>query len=148
MMGTGTAKGDMRAREAAEAALSSPLLEDIDLSGAKGVLVNISGGLDMTIGEFESVGDTIRHFTTDSATVVVGTVIDPELNDELKVTVVVTGLELQGSGRRSFAQRSTVNRSDRPTFSRQVPQPIIDTEDHIETDVLDVPAFLRQEEEI
>ena len=82
----------MRAREAAECAVASPLLEDVDLSGAKGVLVNISGGLDMTIGEFETVGDTIRQFTSDNATVVVGTVVDTTLNDELKVTVVVTGL--------------------------------------------------------
>ncbi|MAH61750.1 MAG: cell division protein FtsZ [Legionellales bacterium] len=147
MMGSGSAKGDMRAREAAEAALSSPLLEDIDLSGAKGVLVNISGGLDMTIGEFESVGDTIRHFTTDSATVVVGTVVDPELNDELKVTVVVTGLESQTGSRRLFSQRSALGRADRPSFNRTVPQPILDSEEQIETDVLDVPAFLRQEEE-
>ena len=92
MMGTGVAKGEDRARIAAEAAISSPLLEDINLSGAKGVLVNITAGLDMSIGEFETVGDVIRGFITESATVVVGTVIDPNLNEEMRVTIVVTGL--------------------------------------------------------
>jgi cell division protein FtsZ len=93
MMGTAKASGDNRAVEAAEAAVSSPLLEDISLSGAKGVLVNITGGMDMSIGEFEEVGEVIKSFTSDQATVVVGTVIDPELKDELRVTIVVTGLE-------------------------------------------------------
>jgi len=93
MMGSGNAKGEDRARCAAEAAISSPLLEDIDLSGAKGVLVNITAGSDMSIGEFEIVGDTIRDFTSEQATVVVGTVIEPDMQDEMKVTIVVTGLD-------------------------------------------------------
>ena len=88
MMGSGNAKGEDRARCAAEAAISSPLLEDIDLSGAKGVLVNITAGSDMSIGEFEIVGDTIRDFTSEQATVVVGTVIEPDMQDEMKVTIV------------------------------------------------------------
>jgi len=92
MMGTGCASGPTRAREAAEAAISSPLLEDVDLAGARGVLVNITAGLDMSIGEFEEVGDAIKSFTSDDATVVVGTVIDPEMKDELRVTLVATGL--------------------------------------------------------
>lgn len=92
MMGTGVSSGEHRARLAAEAAIASPLLEDVDLSGAKGVLVNITSGLDLSIGEFEEVGDVIREITSDSATVVVGTVIDPELRDEVRVTVIVTGL--------------------------------------------------------
>jgi cell division protein FtsZ len=93
MMGTAKATGDNRAVEAAEAAVSSPLLEDIALTGAKGVLVNITAGLDMSIGEFEEVGEVIKSFTSDQATVVVGTVIDPDMKDELRVTIVVTGLE-------------------------------------------------------
>lgn len=93
MMGTAMASGEDRAREAAEAAVSSPLLEDITLSGAKGVLVNITAGMDMSIGEFEQVGEVIKGFTSDQATVVVGTVIDPEMQDQLRVTIVVTGLE-------------------------------------------------------
>ena len=92
MMGTGKASGPNRAVEAAQHAVSSPLLEDVDLAGARGVLVNITAGLDMTIGEFEAVGNTVKDFASDDATVVVGTVIDPEMTDELRVTVVATGL--------------------------------------------------------
>ncbi len=98
MMGTGAATGENRAREAAEAAINSPLLEDIDLAGAKGILVNITAGMSLSIGEFDEVGNTVRDFADDDATVVVGTVIDPELDAELRVTVVATGL---GEGRRA-----------------------------------------------
>ncbi|MEM1141568.1 MAG: cell division protein FtsZ [Pseudomonadota bacterium] len=92
MMGTGSSRGENRAREAAERAIHSPLLDDIDLAGARGILVNITAGLDMSLGEFSEVGDTIEEIASEEATVVVGTVIDPELSDELKVTVVATGL--------------------------------------------------------
>lgn len=92
MMGSGSAMGEKRAREAAETALQSPLLEDINLAGAKGVLVNITAGMDMSIGEFDEVGTTVREYADDDATVVVGTVIDPEMHDELRVTVVATGI--------------------------------------------------------
>jgi len=92
MMGTGRASGDQRAREAAELAIRSPLLEDINLSGARGILVNITAGLDLAIGEFDEVGNTVKEFARDDATVVVGTVIDPDMVDEMRVTVVATGL--------------------------------------------------------
>jgi len=92
MMGSASARGEGRAEAAAEQAVGSPLLEDINISGARGILVNITAGMDLTIGEFEEVGETIRQFASDNATVVVGTVIDPELTDELRVTVVATGL--------------------------------------------------------
>ena len=92
MMGSGSASGEKRARQAAETALQSPLLEDINLAGAKGVLVNITAGMDMSIGEFDEVGTTVREYADDDATVVVGTVIDPEMRDELRVTVVATGI--------------------------------------------------------
>ncbi len=92
MMGTGVASGENRARIAAESAISSPLLEDVDMSGARGVLVNITAGMDMSIGEFEEVGDAVKNIMAEGATVVVGTVIDPELRDEVRVTVIVTGL--------------------------------------------------------
>ena len=149
MMGTGIAKGDMRAREAGEAAVASPLLEDVDLSGAKGVLVNISGGLDMTIGEFETVGDTIRQFTSDSATVVVGTVVDTSLNDELKVTVVVTGLVQKTTANRFGSRQHIINRtvSKRSQDSGLAKQGDVLNDDE-ETDLLDVPAFLRQDSEL
>ncbi|MFK7974938.1 MAG: cell division protein FtsZ [Halioglobus sp.] len=92
MMGTGHAKGENRAREAAEKAINSPLLDDIDLAGARGILVNITAGYDLSLGEFSEVGDTIEEFASEEATVVVGTVIDPDMKEELKVTVVATGL--------------------------------------------------------
>ena len=92
MMGTGRAVGDERAREAAEAAIASPLLENVNLSGAKGLLVNITSGMDLTIGEFEEVGNTIKELASDDATVVVGTAIDPEMRNELRVTIVATGI--------------------------------------------------------
>jgi cell division protein FtsZ len=92
MMGTGHAKGENRAREAAEKAINSPLLDDINLAGARGILVNITAGFDLSLGEFSEVGDTIEEFASEEATVVVGTVIDPNLKEELKVTVVATGL--------------------------------------------------------
>ncbi len=92
MMGSGEKAGEMRAREAAEAAVHSPLLEDINLQGAKGILVNITAGPDLSLGEFQDVGDTVEQFSSDDATVVVGTVIDPNMGDNLRVTVVATGL--------------------------------------------------------
>ncbi len=92
MMGTGRASGEHRAREAAELAIRSPLLEDINLSGARGILVNITAGLDLAIGEFDEVGNTVKEFARDDATVVVGTVIDPDMVGEMRVTVVATGL--------------------------------------------------------
>jgi len=92
MMGTGIARGDDRAQVATEAAIHSPLLEDIDLKGARGVLVNITAGLDLSLGEFSEVGQIVEEYASDNATVVVGTVIDPEMSEELRVTVVATGL--------------------------------------------------------
>jgi cell division protein FtsZ len=92
MMGSGSASGEGRARQAAEAAVSSPLLEDINLAGAHGILVNVSAGMDLSIGEFQEVGQIVKQFASEDATVVVGTVIDPELSDTIRVTVVATGL--------------------------------------------------------
>ena len=92
MMGSGVAVGEERAEEAAEMAISSPLLEDIDLAGARGVLVNITAGLDMRLDEFETVGNTVKAFASDNATVVIGTSLDPDMTDEIRVTVVATGI--------------------------------------------------------
>jgi len=94
MMGSGIGRGEDRAIEAAEMAISSPLLEDIDLAGARGILVNITAGTDMAIGEFDDVGNVVKQFAADDATVVIGTAIDEELDGELRVTVVATGLAL------------------------------------------------------
>ena len=130
MMGSGQATGENRAREAAEAAVQSPLLEDIDLRGAKGILVNISASADLSLGEFTDVGDTIEEFASEDATVVVGTVIDAELEDELRVTVVATGLCRPDEVRRPIATKVIDNsirpggeldygKLDRPTVTRR-----------------------------
>lgn len=92
MMGSGSGRGEERATEATEAAIKSPLLEDVDLKGASGILVNITAGLDLSLGEFSEVGNIVEEYASENATIVVGTVIDPELTDELTVTVVATGL--------------------------------------------------------
>lgn len=168
MMGTGVASGENRARFAAEAAISSPLLEDVDMTGARGVLVNITAGLDMSIGEFEEVGDSIKSITSDSATVVVGTVIDPELRDEIRVTVIVTGLgRKQVSGSQSKFYDSTKSdgsvdyqqlekpavmrrhvTSNPPTSSSTPPIKTPNLDVAQELDYLDIPAFLRRKEEV
>ena len=139
MMGTGNSKGENRAREAAERAINSPLLDDIDLQGARGILVNITAGLDLSLGEFSEVGDTIEEFASEEATVVVGTVIDPEMTDELKVTVVATGLG-------SEAARAPLQVVDTPTRT-QAAQPAEADEDVAETPdykEYDLPATRRQ----
>jgi cell division protein FtsZ len=154
MMGSGTATGEGRAREAAEAAISSPLLEDINLAGANGVLVNVTAGMDLSIGEFQEVGETIKQFASDDATVVVGTVIDPDMSHEIRVTVVATGLG-QVSGfaerpvkvvRRGSSREPNYADLDRPTIQRKraVGDGVIDSGDDIEN-LLDVPAFLRRQ---
>jgi len=160
MMGSGHASGDERAKQAAEAAIASPLLEDINFSGAKGILINITAGLDMSIGEFEEVGDVIKNFISDEATVVVGTVIDPEMSDELRVTVIVTGLS---SGTVRPTNNNTVRfvetakqdgsldyqQLDRPAVLRK--QPLTNkapkSTEVPDVDYLDIPAFLRRQEE-
>src|SRR5690349_4746729 len=92
MMGTGAARGDDRAQAAAEAAINNPLLENVDLSGACGILVNVTAGPNLTMREFNEIGDVVHQFASEDATVVVGTALDPELKDDVRVTVVATGL--------------------------------------------------------
>jgi cell division protein FtsZ len=99
-------------------AVSSPLLEDINLQGAHGILVNVTAGMDLSIGEFQEVGNIVKQFASDDATVVVGTVIDPELSDEMRVTVVATGLgrpEVAVTGRSPYGR-------DVPTLQKAAPQ--------------------------
>jgi len=108
MMGTGKASGENRAREAAEAAIRCPLLDNVDLQGARGILVNITAGFDLTMGEFEEVGNAIHEFASDNATVVVGTVLDPEMSGELRVTVVATGLGYKAEAKPTKVVDNTV----------------------------------------
>ena len=152
MMGAASASGPSRAREAAIAAVSSPLLEDINISGARGILVNITGGLDMTIGEFEEVGNAIKEFASEDATVVIGTVIEPEMREELRVTVVATGLGQEkqrkqpykvvktGTGTTDFEDYET------PTVirNRRTERPLA-TASEAAIEYLDIPAFLRKQ---
>ena len=166
MMGSGTASGESRAREAAEAAVSSPLLEDINLSGAHGVLVNVTAGMDLSIGEFQEVGNIVKQYASEDATVVVGTVIDPELTSQIRVTVVATGLgriALPASRPREMGRepvraeppmrvvrRSPLSSSDyaaldRPTVQRQRAVGDGLRADAGDEDVLDIPAFLRRQ---
>lgn len=165
MMGTGVASGEDRAEEAAEAAVASPLLEDIDLAGARGVLVNITAGLDMSIEEFETVGNHVKAYASDNATVVVGAVIDPEMSDELRVTVVATGIgaekrpdiqlvsktvsrpepevkaevELDEANVGSLSSGSAV--ASTATAAKTQPSP----NKKNDLDYLDIPAFLRKQ---
>src|SRR6185503_3780264 len=92
MMGTGTARGDDRAQAAAEAAINNPLLENVDLSGACGILVNVTAGPNLTMREFDEIGRVVHDFASEDATVVLGTALDPDLSDDVRVTVVATGL--------------------------------------------------------
>lgn len=162
MMGTGASTGESRAREAAEAAIASPLLEDIDLTGARGVLVNITAGMNMSIGEFEEVGEVIKSFTSENATVVVGTVIDAEMNDELRVTVVVTGLGRQHQTMPPESHVKVVEpvkadgsldyqHLERPAVTRKqpvAPPPRVAADMAAKDfDYLDIPAFLRRQED-
>ena len=165
MMGMGSGTGENRARDAAEAAIQSPLLEDIALTGAEGILVNITAGMSLTIGEFEEVGMTIKEVARDDATVVVGTVIDPELEDELRVTVVATGLA-EKAGYQTKPEPIDVVSIVRPLHDavpvRQAPErrevegggfssrgerarAYVDAAKGQEMEYLDIPAFLRRQ---
>ncbi|MGX8941086.1 cell division protein FtsZ [Symbiopectobacterium sp. Eva_TO] len=158
MMGSGVARGEDRAEEAAEMAISSPLLEDIDLSGARGVLVNITAGFDLRLDEFETVGNTIRAFASDNATVVIGTSLDPDMNDELRVTVVATGI---GMDKRPEITLVTNKQASQPVMDHRYQQhgmtPLTQekpaakvvndqtVQTNKEPDYLDIPAFLRKQ---
>ena len=111
MMGSGVASGEARARQAAQAAVSSPLLEDINLAGAHGILVNVTAGLDLSIGEFEEIGNIVKEYASEDATVVVGTVIDPEMSNQIRVTVVATGLGATAAAVAAHAARLEYPRS-------------------------------------
>ena len=158
MMGTGTASGPGRARSAAEAAIRSPLLEDVDLNGARGILVNVSGGSNLSIGEFSEVGKSIEEFASPNATVVIGMVIDESLGEDIMVTVVATGLGnaagpsvvVDNSVARDVASgRLNMNDLDTQTYVRNQPSQAKDVDaidiQGKDLDYLDVPAFLRRQ---
>lgn len=167
MMGTGRATGENRATEAAEAAIRSPLLEDVNLDGARGILVNITANSSLTLGEYAEVGNTIAEFASEHATVIVGTVIDEGMGDEISVTVVATGLVsnvqlvekptkvvIDNTHQRP-QRREDYRKLDKPTSirrqaaSRPEPQsqPAYARAVGSDTDLefLDIPAFLRKQ---
>ena len=157
MMGTGRASGPDRARQAAEFAIRSPLLEDIDLDGARGILVNVTGGSGLSMGEFSAVGRSVSEFSSANATVVIGTVIDESLGDELMVTVVATGLGAASKPklaienavtRAALAGNTNFPELESPTFKRRqmanADRPAAEAGDK-EIEYLDVPAFLRRQ---
>ncbi len=154
MMGSGSSSGEDRAREAAEAAVSSPLLEDINLAGANGILVNVTAGMDLSIGEFQEVGNTVKEFASDDATVVVGTVIDPDMTDRIRVTVVATGLGQTAAQadapmrivRRPAAQAEpNYHGLEKPTVQRQRAVGDGLQDGGLQEELLDIPAFLRRQ---
>ncbi|CAI9003233.1 cell division protein FtsZ [Pseudomonas sp. IT-P100] len=171
MMGTGCASGPNRAREATEAAIRNPLLEDVNLQGARGILVNITAGPDLSLGEYSDVGSIIEAFASEHAMVKVGTVIDPDMRDELHVTVVATGLgakiekpvkvidntvhtsmasqSQQSAPARQEAPAVNYRDLDRPTVMRNQAQAGAATAAKMnpqdDLDYLDIPAFLRRQ---
>jgi cell division protein FtsZ len=158
MMGSGVASGPERARIAAEAAVSSPLLEDINLSGANGILVNVTAGPNLAIGEFQEVGDTVKQYASDDATVVIGTVIDPDMTDEIRVTVVATGLgQAVGVSERPMkvvrrvpppvakTRETNYNELEKPAVQRKRAVGDGMTSSESLEDLLDIPAFLRRQ---
>ncbi|MFN2409588.1 MAG: cell division protein FtsZ [Halomonas sp.] len=164
MMGTGGATGENRAREAAEKAIRSPLLEDIDLHGARGILVNITAGPDLSIGEFNDVGATVQEFASQEATIVVGTSIDMEMSDERRVTVVAAGLDgsqpkaaTREPARRKAETSADYRKMQQPTVMRQQAASRAEAAESSTParpekrrtadadDYLDIPAFLRRQ---
>ena len=156
MMGSGVSSGEGRAREAAEAAISSPLLEDVNLSGANGILVNVTSDLNLTIGEFSEIGDTIKEFAASDATVIIGSALDQSMKDEVRVTVVATGLgkhASQSSPMRIIKKDNADNKDVSPDYD-SLSKPISErkraagddvNDSEANEDLLNVPAFLRRQ---
>jgi cell division protein FtsZ len=167
MMGSGTARGENRAREAAEAAVSSPLLEDVNLQGAHGLLINVTAGMDLRTSEFSVVGDTVKQYASEDANVVVGCVIDPEMREEIRVTVVATGIGRPSAHVQQAPQDSrrmtaiaggrggrvpTLDDLHVPTYIRNQRDPQASSRRAVgdglsadDTSMLDIPAFLRRQ---
>lgn len=157
IMGTGSASGDQRAREAAEKAIACPLLEDINLQGARGILVNITAA-DMGIAEFDEVGSIVHAFASEDAIIKIGTAIDPDLGDEIKVTVVATGMGLSRQAvkvpvklvAKAAAGEVSYDAFDKPTIMRNKSESRetrfgVPSKNEGNLDYLDIPAFLRRQ---
>jgi len=161
MMGTGKARGEDRALVAAQAAINSPLLEDVDLKGASGILVNITAGLDMSLGEFTEVGNIVEEYASDDATIVVGTVIDHDMADDIKVTVVATGFDKRAEpvkvvaeshkrkeGNANFEQielPTVLRRQKHEALTEPSRAPLSAAEKKQDVDMLDIPTYIRRQ---
>ncbi|OOG37762.1 cell division protein FtsZ [Rhodanobacter sp. C05] len=170
MMGSGTARGDDRAQAAAEAAIKNPLLEDVNLNGACGILVNVTAGPNLTMREFDEIGRIIHDFASEDATVVIGTSLDPEMKDDVRVTVVATGLNRAAASRQQppmrMVETQQMQMRPRPVVLRTgtgnevvdyaSPEMMINGSSRAESaapaknadpgfDYLDIPAFLRRQ---
>jgi len=168
MMGSGTARGDDRAVAAAEAAINNPLLEDVNLSGACGILVNVTAGPNLTMREFDEIGQVVHQFASEDATVVVGSALDPEMQDDVRVTVVATGLN-RAAGRQ-VGRREDLVKVERPRIIARTGTDNLPIGDYVpapgrmtatrapaepskapaavvepQIDYLDIPAFLRRQ---
>ena len=168
MMGSGTARGDDRAQAAAEAAIKNPLLEDVNLNGACGILVTVTAGPNLTMREFDEIGRIIHDFASEDATVVMGTSLDPEMKDDVRVTVVATGLNRAMASRQQppirMVETQQVQMRPRPVVLRTgtgnevvdyaQPEMAVNSHNRAEPaakhaepgfDYLDIPAFLRRQ---
>ena len=163
MIGSGQSSGADRAMMAAQAAIGSPLLEEVNLTGASGILVNITAGPNLTMKEFEEVGSTVSDLAAEDATVVMGTVIDPDMGDDLRVTVVATGLgkpvhcssfhekpiRLVANGTSALSDPGLPAEGTVDEFNWERDQRIADVgnkdlfEQQKNIDYLDIPSFLR-----
>ena len=153
------ASGEHRAREAAEKAIACPLLEDINLQGARGILVNVSAA-DMGVAEFNEIGNIVHEFASEDAVIKIGMAVDPSLGDEIKVTVVATGMGVPPvavvkapvsivrkplspsvgyeDAEKSAARQGVKAESRESRFGAQAKK-------EVDLDYLDIPAFLRRQ---
>ncbi len=152
MMGIGVASGEGRAREATEAAIHSPFLEDIELRGARGILVNVTAGPDLTIGDYNEIGAIISEMAADDANVKIGTSLDMDMEGEIRVTVVATGLMGKQAAQAAQAERPrVVVNNEARDHARAEPAahsaaPVMVGNNALKYDeLIDIPAFLRRQ---
>jgi cell division protein FtsZ len=146
MMGSAMAEGADRARQAAEAAVRSPLLEDVNLAGARGVLVNVTASSGLRMREYQEVMTTIKEFTADDALVIVGTVIDDAMDDRLRVTMIATGLGGAHAAKREQRAPSMTLVEQPQVVARTGTDNVGVTVDNIDYENFDAPAVIRKRE--
>jgi cell division protein FtsZ len=145
MMGTGSGKGDDRARLATEMAIHSPLLDDVRLEGARGVLVSIAANEDLGLDEFSTVGEIVNQFASPEATVVIGTILDPDLGDEMRVTVVATGLPKTARATATAPMRLVAGQPAPVPAAQPAAAPMAATGTSSASYDYDTPAYLRNQ---